>query len=141
MSTAVQDTGAAKTAAGAAEPQVDDEQEQPPPPPLYPTLEAWVSSNFWPMFLHRVPETPRVRWCLQWWNHTEAIVRLHILWQGWEAARQDASLKAGWWLDLDHHLPILMGIDGPFRNCRPVEGKHMPTPAPPVEFAPEGWWD
>ena len=121
---------------------VDEADTQPP---LYPTVEAWVAGYFTPMLLHRVPGNPRVRWCAQWWDHAEAIARLTVLWQGWEAARWEPSAKPGWWLDLDHHLPILTGLDGPFRNCRQPDGarpgKHEPETAASVEPAPAGWWD
>jgi len=114
-------------------------------PPLYPSLEAWVVGYFTPMFLHRVPGNPRVRWCAHWWDHAEVIARLTVLWNGWEGARWEPAAKPGWWLDLDHHLPILLGLDGPFRNCRQPEGarggKHEPQTIPGVEPAPEGWWD
>ena len=60
-------------------------------------------------------------------------------------AFREPSAKPGWWLDLDHHLPILTGLDGPFRNCRQPEGarpgKHEPETAASVEPAPVGWWD
>jgi Domain of unknown function (DUF4913) len=114
-------------------------------PRLYPSLEQWVVGYFTPMFLHRVPGNPRARWCSQWWDHAEAIARLTVLWNGWESARWEPSAKPGWWLDLDHHLPILTGLDGPFRNCRQPEGaragKHDPEVGPSNVPAPDGWWD
>ncbi|GLI00922.1 DUF4913 domain-containing protein [Phytohabitans aurantiacus] len=114
-------------------------------PPLYLTVEAWVNGYFTPMFLHRVPGSPRVRWCCRWWDHAEAIARLTVLWNGWEAARWEPAAKPSWWLDLDHHLPILIGLDGSFRNCRQPEGqrpgKHEPGTVPRVELTPQGWWD
>lgn len=120
----------------------DGEQQHPP---LYPGLEAWVAGYFAPMFLHRAPGNPRVRWCHRWWEHAEAIARLTVLWHGWEGARWEPAAKPGWWLDLDHHLPILLGLDGPFRNCRQAEGprdaKHDPETIPGLAPAPEGWWD
>ncbi len=129
-----------------------DSPDQPAPvteqpdanPRLYPELEAWVVGYFTPMLLHRVPGSPRVRWCAHWWDHAEAIARLTVLWNGWEAARWEPAAKPGWWLDLDHHLPILTGLDGPFRNCRQPEGarpgKHEPETVPSVEPAPSNWW-
>jgi hypothetical protein len=122
-------------------PSGDDQQH----PPLYPSLEAWVIGYFTPMFLHRVPGNPRVRWCACWWEHAEAIARLTVLWNGWEGARWEPAAKPGWWLDLDHHLPILIGLDGPFRNCRHAEAnrpvKHDATAPPGIDQAPDGWWD
>jgi hypothetical protein len=97
------------------------------------------------MFLHRAPGNSRVRWCPQWWDHAEAIARLTLLWNTWEGARWEPAAKPGWWLDLDHHLPILTGLDGPFRNCRHPEatrpGKHQPETAPDNIPAPPHWWD
>ncbi len=120
---------------------VDEEQH----PPLYPNLESWVTGYFTPMFLHRVPANPRTRWCPDWWDHAEAITRLTHLWHTWEAARWHPEAKGGWWLDLDHHLPILLSLDGPFRHCRQAEGGRSGTHAEPrsatVTMAPAGWWD
>jgi hypothetical protein len=46
---------------------------------------------------------------------------------------------------LDHHLPILLGLDVPMRNCRQPEGtrsgKHEPQTAAGSEPAPQRWWD
>jgi hypothetical protein len=122
----------------------DHEAEQQHPQ-LYPSLEAWVVGCLTPMFLHRVPGNPRAHWCPQWWDHAEVIARLTVLWNTWEAARWEPAAKPGWWLDLDHHLPLLIGLDGPMRNCRQPEGarpgKHEPDTAARNNPAPEGWWD
>lgn len=124
---------------------VDEDAEQQPRPPLYPSVEAWVNGYFGPMFLHRVPGNPRTRWCAQWWDHAEAIARLTVLWNGWESARWEPAAKPGWWLDLDHHLPLLISLDGPFRTCRHTEGgrsgKHEPQTDADIVPAPAGWWD
>ena len=116
-----------------------------PPPPLYPDLETWVAGYFTPMFLHRVTGNPRVRWCSRWWEHAEVIARLTLLWNGWEGARWEPAAKQGWWLDLDHHLPLLLDLDGPFRACRHGEperpAKHTVAETLDLEPAPEGWWD
>ncbi len=114
-------------------------------PPLYPNVQTWVEHYFTRMFLHRVPDNPRVRWCPQWWQHAEAIARLTILWNTWEAARWQPSAKPAWWLDCDHHLPLLLGLDGPLRNCRTNQGdrdgRHQPEEAPVLDIAPPWWWD
>ena len=128
-----------------APPASSNGAQAPENPPLYPDVEAWVAGYFAPMFLHRAPANPRVRWCERWWDHAEAISRLTVLWTTWETARYDPASKPGWWLDLDHHLPILLGLDGPFRSCRQPDGqrggKHEPPTHAGVEPAPAGWWD
>lgn len=63
----------------AGEPGVPDVDEPVAHPPLYAGVEAWVAGYFTPMFLHRVPGSPRVRWCARWWDHAEAIARLTVL--------------------------------------------------------------
>jgi hypothetical protein len=114
-------------------------------PRMYPSLEAWVSDYFTPMFLHRAADAARARWCSRWWEHAEAIARLKLLWNCWEAARWRPQARPGWWLDLDHHLPILLGTDGPLRHCRVPSGdrpgKHQPEQVPANEPAPPDWWD
>jgi hypothetical protein len=96
------------------------------------------------MFLHRVDNT-RARWCPRWWDHAETIARLTLLWNLWEAARWQPDARSSWWHDLDHHLPILLGHDGPFRNCRTAHAerppKHQPEQSPANEHAPDHWWD
>jgi hypothetical protein len=135
-------TGPALATSPATGAQQPAEQEHPQ---LYPNLEAWVVGYFTPMFLHRASSNPRIRWCLRWWDHAEVIARLTVLWTTWEAARWEPAAKPGWWLDLDHHLPILIGLDGPFRRCRQHEdgrrGRHEPEVAPRSIPAPAGWWD
>ena len=123
----------------------DGAEEEQARPPLYPSVQTWVEHYFTRMFMHRIADNPRVRWCPQWWQHAEAIARLTILWNTWEAARWQPSAKPAWWLDLDHHLPILLGLDGPFRNCRnnqgDRDGRHQPDAVPVTDPAPPGWWD
>lgn len=115
-----------------------------PPGPLYPSLEAWVDGYFTPMFLHRTTDSARVKWCSRWWDHAEVIARLTILWNGWEIARVQPRSKASWWLTLDHHLPLLLGLDGPLRNCRLAHGdraaKHQSAEPPANNRAPRGWF-
>ncbi len=119
--------------------------EADPGTPLYADVESWVAGYFAPMFLHRTVDNTRVRWCPRWWDHAEAIARLTLLWNTWEAARWEPAAKPAWWLDLDHHLPILLSTDGPFRTCRQPDshrpGKHDPPGNHPTEPAPENWWN
>ena len=127
---------------GPTEPEqyLEEEQEQ-----LYFDVETWVEGYFAPVFLHRVSDGSRARWCTRWWDHAEAIARLTLLWAAWEAMRWDPAAKTGWWVELDHHLPILLGADGPFRSCRPAYGgrdaKHEVIEAPVNDIAPLGHWD
>ncbi|MEU7802658.1 DUF4913 domain-containing protein [Micromonospora arborensis] len=116
-------------------------------PPLYATVEEWVRDYLLPGFPRPVGEVGLVRWhwCEQWWRHDEAVTRLTALWYGWEHARLEMTGMLGWLRELDHHLPTLLGPDGPFRNCSPPsEGSrasHRLPPVAPVQPAPEEWWN
>ncbi|WP_239405016.1 DUF4913 domain-containing protein [Frankia sp. Cj3] len=82
------------------------------------------------------------RWCAQWWDHTEAVIRLEALWRAWEHARTDPNTGIATWhvSYLDPQLAVLCGPSGPFRACRP--DRHEPdrplpvTPVPPGHFDP-----
>lgn len=116
-------------------------------PPLYPTVEAWVRDYLLPTFPRPVGEVGMVRWhwCAQWWRHDEAVTRLTALWYGWEHARLEMTGMLGWLRELDHHLPILCGDDGPFRNCAHGGGdgaaRHELAPVAASDPAPEQWWN
>ncbi|GIJ12210.1 DUF4913 domain-containing protein [Micromonospora andamanensis] len=116
--------------------------------PAYTTVEEWVRDYLLPTFARPVGEVGMIRWhwCEQWWRHDEAVTRLTALWYGWEHARLEMTGMLGWLRELDHHLPLLCGEDGPFRDCAVGSGLHgvarhqMPTIAP-VQTAPSNWWD
>ncbi|WP_327027834.1 DUF4913 domain-containing protein [Micromonospora sp. NBC_01740] len=116
-------------------------------PPVSATVEEWVRDYLLPGFPRPVGEVGLVRWhwCEQWWRHDEAVTRLTALWYGWEHARLEMTGMLGWLRELDHHLPVLLGPDGPFRSCAPgIDGSTARHKAPTVaafEQAPEQWWD
>lgn len=115
--------------------------------PLYPSLPAWVEHHFTQTYPWRVSE--HTRWCVQWWDHPEAIVRLNVLWQLWELARveQDPAAMGSWLRDwLDRLLPPLTAVTGPFCRCsvelQPngapwdhVPSRPLPTSAAPAELS------
>lgn len=84
-------------------------------------------------------------WCPEWWRHGEAISRLEALWRAWEDLRRDGkSGMSSWWREhADHHMPILLSTEGPFKGCS-VEKGHNPrldplpcTPPPAGLFIPQ----
>ena len=109
-------------------------------PPLYPDVAGWVEHHFAPTYIRRATST--VRWCTQWWQHPEAIIRFTALWQTWEAARlHDSSNGMADWLIgyLDRMLPVLLGEFGPFYSCTP--DKHTTPGALAITPAPPGFWE
>jgi len=117
-------------------------------PPAYTTVEEWVRDYLLPTYARPVGEVGMIRWhwCEQWWRHDEAVTRLTALWYGWEHARLEMTGMLGWLRELDHHLPLLCGEDGPFRDCAIGSGmngiaRHQMPVIAPVQPAPVSWWD
>jgi hypothetical protein len=103
------------------------------PEPVFDRVEDWVEEYFLPVF--RRPLGGMYRWCPRWWAHQEAISRLTALWRSWEVMRLEPATGISDWYGahLDHHLPILLGPDGPFCQCS-KDGGHLelaPFPADP----------
>lgn len=107
--------------------------------PVYDALEEWVQFYFLPMF--RRVEGGENKWCQRWWEHSEAIARLDGLWRSWESLRLDEQTgMSNWFRDhADHHIPLLMGQNGPFRQC--AGERHRESDPLQADWAPDGWWD
>jgi len=111
------------------------------PEPVYPSLEAWVSDWFAPVFARYLGAS--AHWCSRWWDHAEAIIRLEELWRSWEVLHKDPALGMSSWLKdhLDPQRSVLMSDSGPFHACHAQEGRHNRPPELAVTGAPAGWWD
>jgi hypothetical protein len=96
----------------------------PPTPvtPAYATLEDWVTGFFHPTFRRQFGG--ELRWCAQWHEHPEALLRLEALWRSWEALRLDPTLGIATWLTnyADPQLAALLHRTGTFASCTP--GRH-----------------
>ncbi len=103
--------------------------------PAHPSLGDFVGDYLLPMFT-RPTLGGRWLWCPHWWEHSEAVSRLTALWHAWEALRDQPGTALGSWYreHLDHHLPILMGPDGPFRDC--ANGHYTPDPVSAAPYPP-----
>ena len=113
--------------------------------PRFPDLESWVH-EFFVLTFGRAGE--QARWCAQWWDHPEAVLRLDALWRTWEVASVDPVHGVADWIrnHLDPNLAVLFSPDGPFGGC--AEDRHTPQPVlsvspPPDDFAtpPRHWWE
>ncbi len=124
---------------------VDQDWNAPPPTLLYPNCVEWVQGWLLPTYRRGVPATGETStWCPQWWDHTEAVVRLSALWRGFEQHRIEAGDSFSGWLrdHLDHHMSVLLSSRGPFEHCTIGEGhntaralKPLPMVDPPVGLA------
>ncbi|MDQ4504448.1 DUF4913 domain-containing protein [Sinomonas sp. ASV322] len=62
-------------------------------------------------------------WCPVWWDHPEAVDRLHALWLAYIAAEAEGELS-GWWVNhWDRHYAFLFGHEGVFKQC--PGGRHI----------------
>ena len=115
--------------------------------PMYATVEEWLRDYLLPTFPRPVGELgmQRWQWCERWWAHDEAVTRFMALWYSWEAARLEVTGMLGWLRELDYQLTIICGEDGPFRDCNlaheDMQARHTLQPVPPIEAAPQQWWD
>ncbi|ONH33425.1 MULTISPECIES: DUF4913 domain-containing protein [Protofrankia] len=119
----------------------DSSQDQEEPlEPAFAGVTDWVEQYF--RVAYPRSTGGEFRWCAQWWDHLEAVIRLEALWRAWEHARTDPNTGIATWHTtlLDPQLAVLCGPSGPFRACRP--DRHEPdrplpvTPTPPGHFNP-----
>jgi hypothetical protein len=96
-------------------------------------LALWVSDLLLPVYGREV--TSSQPWCPRWWEHLEAVARLHALWLAWQEYTDPAAGTSGpavW--HRDHLGPVLSELrspTGPFAGCK--QGSHRPKAAPVVE--------
>ncbi|WP_435127192.1 DUF4913 domain-containing protein [Actinacidiphila sp. bgisy144] len=102
-------------------------------------LADWVHYLFLPVYGREISTTRP--WCATWYEHPEAVARLHALWLAWQQltdAEAGLSGPSTWHRDhLDHTLAQLRSPDGPFAACTtsPARPTHrvLATPAPATE--------
>lgn len=99
-------------------------------------LSDWVNYLFLPIYGREISTTRP--WCEQWYEHPEAVARLHALWLAWQQLTDTEAGPTGpstWHRDhLDQALVHLRAPDGPFAACTtsPSRPSHrvLATPAP-----------
>ncbi|WP_411101369.1 DUF4913 domain-containing protein [Streptomyces sp. cmx-4-9] len=116
---------------------------QPPPFILYldgpeyeeelQLLVTWVHALLLPVYGRET--TSSAPWCPRWWEHLEAVARLHGLWLAWQELTDPAAGPSGPALWHRDHLGAVLGElrspSGPFAGCK--EGSHRAKTAPVVE--------
>lgn len=109
-----------------------------PPAPIYGSVVEFVTEQLVPMYRRDMEGTQR-SWCPEWWRHAEAIARLEALWRAWEHLRLDPTTGMSVWFrdHADHHMPILLDNEGPFRRCS-IKGHSDRLEALPLEEPPAG---
>lgn len=102
-------------------------------------LAAWVHYLFLPVYGREISTTRP--WCQQWYEHPEAVARLHALWLAWQQLTDAEAGQTGpstWHRDhLDQALVHLRAPDGPFAAC--TTSPNRPTHRVLATPAPEQW--
>ncbi|MFJ3791510.1 DUF4913 domain-containing protein [Kitasatospora sp. NPDC090091] len=104
-------------------------------------LGNWVTHVLLPTYGREISSTRP--WCSRWYEHQEAVARLHGLWLAWQQltdAEAGLTGPATWHRDhLDHTLLQLRAPDGPFAACTtsPARPNHrvLSTPDQPGRAA------
>jgi hypothetical protein len=123
------------------EPEAADEDQAPAP--YCASLNEFVETILLPLYRRSLEGHERA-WCPEWFKHAEAVLRLDALWRAWEHLRPEPALGMSVWMrdHLDHHMPVLLDSDGPFKRCssdrghRPLEP--LPSAPPPLDFPSKG---
>ncbi|GAA4312355.1 hypothetical protein BJY14_005735 [Actinomadura luteofluorescens] len=102
------------------------------------TMAKWVNYLLVPVYINQV--SPLRPWCSHWWEHPEALARLHALWIAWQGLTDAPACghtgPSVWHRDhLDPALARLRAPDGPFAECMldPARPAHNANPATPIE--------
>jgi hypothetical protein len=68
-------------------------------------LVDWVEGLV--AMLESVDRSQNQYWCVQWWNHPEAVDRLRGLYEQWLEAQANGGMSS-WWIDhFDRHATVL----------------------------------
>ncbi|WP_308166796.1 DUF4913 domain-containing protein [Nocardia albiluteola] len=110
------------------------------PPTHYKNVAAFVDNYLRYVYQRQVTDTTDAVWCPEWWEHTEAVIRLDALWRAWEHFRRNPRTGLSiWFVDhADPHMAKLLDPAGPFKYCSARHG-HRKLLAPlPLRTPPSG---
>ncbi|MGW1839628.1 DUF4913 domain-containing protein [Streptomyces sp. NPDC002067] len=131
----------------------DEKDETPPAPPLILKLSGeqydqelallsnWVQYLLAPYYLTEI--SSQSPWCPRWFEHPQAVARLHALWIAWQEL---TTPEAGGWTGpsvwhrdhLDPCIAMLRDPSGPFAACmiKPERQQHVLPEQPYAEPLP-----
>lgn len=110
------------------------------PPTHYPNVAAFVEEYLRYIFQRQVTDTTDAVWCPEWWEHTEAVIRLDALWRAWEHYRTNEKTGLSTWFTVhaDRHMKKLLDPSGPFKYCNPRHGHRKMLAPLPLASPPAG---
>lgn len=105
-------------------------------------LVYWVHTTLSPLYERSLRAAT---WCPRWWEHAEALFRLHLVHQSWQVAvasqRDNPQALSDWLLHTaDPHLAVLISPSGPFAECAWNERRGFAQPHQPKGL-PHEWPD
>lgn len=115
-------------------------EQDDPPPTHYKNVAGFVDDYLRYIYQRQVTDTTDAVWCPEWWEHTEAVIRLDALWRAWEYFRRNTRTGLSeWFVDhCDPHMAKLLDPSGPFKYCSARHG-HRKLLAPlPLRTPPSG---
>lgn len=104
---------------------------------------AFVDEYLRKVYQRQVTDTTDAVWCPEWWDHTEALIRLDVLWRAWEHFRLNPRTGLSQWF-VDHadpHMSKLLDPAGPFKYCSARHGHRKLLSPLPLQAPPSGLFD
>ncbi|MFB8004876.1 DUF4913 domain-containing protein [Nocardia sp. NPDC056000] len=134
------------TAASAnAMPQQGGAQSKPPRPPAFPDFVTFAEQWLFPFQSVRLAEANREQtytWCMQWWRHRPASVRIAHLHNAFEASRRSQSggaISTFLLSHIDAHMRVILdAANGPLHRC--TRAKHIALQSLSADPIPSGWF-
>lgn len=103
----------------------------------FPTLQEFVRDFLSSAYERQVADQHDTVWCVEWWRHPEAYMRLHALWKAYEQLRHDETVGlSNWWFDhADPHMGRLLDPRGPFKYCSTRQHQDVLSKLPAAQRA------
>ncbi|WP_433574115.1 DUF4913 domain-containing protein [Nocardia brasiliensis] len=97
----------------------------PTPPLIFTTVVEFCTEFFFRMYRREVSGTTEIKWCPEWWRHSEAILHLEAIWRTWEFYQRQPATGISVWLQSHAHplMRSLMNPEGTFKYCAAGPGK------------------
>lgn len=120
-------------------PDTANAEEETPPGLRYGSAEEFLLDHLLPTYVRDV-DGRTFQWCVKWYLHPEAVIRIEALWRAWEHLRLDPATGISvWYKDhADPHMAMLMDTRGPFHKCDMKT--HRDPEVLQVDKAPSGWF-
>ncbi len=113
-------------------------------PRVFPDVFTWVDHYLAPLYWRDVEAiSPEHRWCAEWSEHLEVLIRLDALWQLWEELHVQPGGLIRWFYEADRHMDRVFSKNGPFSRCTSTQhngaiNRRLPTRTPALKTV-ENW--